>query len=123
MNLVDSCGWLEYFADGPNAAAFAPALEKSAQLLVPTICLAEVFKVICRQRGEGPALSAIAHMRQGTVVDLSAAIALRAGKVMVEERLPLADSIIMATAREHRAVIWTQDEHFKGRPEARYFKP
>jgi len=43
MNLVDSCGWLEYFADGPNAGFFAPPLEDADKLIVPTICVLEVF--------------------------------------------------------------------------------
>jgi predicted nucleic acid-binding protein len=114
MNLVDSCGWLEYFADGPNADFYAPALEDPGSLLVPTICLLEVFKRILQQRGEDEALQAAAAMHQGLVVSLDAPIALRAARISHDLKLPLADSVIMATAQSYSATIWTQDSHFKG---------
>jgi predicted nucleic acid-binding protein len=114
MNLVDSSAWLEYFADGPNADAFAQALEATDDLIVPTICLYEVFKAALRQRGESAALSAIALMRQGHVVDLTERIALLAANLSLQTKLPMADSVILATARIHDAHIWTQDEDFDG---------
>ncbi len=114
MNVVDSSGWLEYFADGPNASFFAPAIERPARLLVPSLSLFEVFKRIYRQRGEGPALQAVALMAQGTVVDLDAALALVAARTSAELKLPLADSVILATARLHGAMLWTQDADFAG---------
>ncbi len=67
MNLVDSCGWLEYLADGDNAEFYARAILDVDQLLVPTICMYEVFKVVQRQRGEDIALQAVALLRQGRV--------------------------------------------------------
>lgn len=70
MNLVDSCGWLEYFADGPNSDFFAPAIENVDDLIVPTICILEVFKRVLQQRDEDSALKAVALMEQGKVVDL-----------------------------------------------------
>jgi predicted nucleic acid-binding protein len=114
MNLVDSSAWLEYFADGPNADAFAQAVEATDDLIVPTICLYEVFKAVLRQRGESAAFSAIALMRQGRVVDLTERIALLAADLSLQTKLPMADSIILATARMHDAHIWTQDEDFDG---------
>lgn len=117
MNLVDSCGWLEYLADGPNAGFFAPAVEKTDKLLAPSICILEVFKRVLRQRGEDAALQAAALMQQGQVVDLDAAIAVTAAKIGHEMKLPLADAVIVATARAHNAVIWTQDadlQHVSG---------
>jgi toxin FitB len=114
MNVVDSSAWLEYFADGPNADAFSQAVEAVDQLIVPTICLYEVFKTVLRQRGESAALSAIALMRQGRVIPLTERIALLAADVSLQTRLPMADSIILATARVHRAHIWTQDADFDG---------
>lgn len=114
MNLVDSSAWLEYFADGPNADAFAQALEATDDLVVPTICLYEVFKAVLRQRSESAAFSAIALMRQGRVVDLTERIALLAADLSLQTKLPMADSIILATARMHDAHIWTQDEDFDG---------
>lgn len=112
MNVVDSSAWLEYFADGPNAGVFAEPLRETATLVVPAITIYEVFKVVCRQRGEDAALQAAALMQQGTVVELSASLALVAAKTSLELGLPMADSIILATARLHSALLWTQDEHF-----------
>lgn len=114
MNVVDSSGWLEYFADGPNAAFFAPAIEATRDLLVPTLSLFEVFKRVLQQRGEDQALQAVALMQQGRVVDLTAAIALAAAKSGIERRLPMADSIMLATAQTHGAAFWTQDADFEG---------
>ena len=120
MNVVDSSAWLEYFADGPNASFFAPAIEAVEQLLVPSIVLLEVFKRIFQQRGEGLALYAIAQMQQGQVVDLDAALALTAARFGVEAKLPLADSVVLAAARHHDAQLWTQDSDFEGLPQVHY---
>jgi predicted nucleic acid-binding protein len=114
MNVVDSSAWLEYFANGPNAEFFAAAIEKATELLVPSLTLYEVFKRVLQQRDEGTALQAIAVMQQGAVVDLDAPLALEAARLSVELRLPLADSMILATARSHAAILWTQDADFKG---------
>ena len=114
MNLVDSCGWLEYFADGLNADFYAAAMEDPGSLLVPTICLLEVFKRVYQQRGEDAALQAAAAMHQGLVVPLDATLALKAARISSDLKLPLADSVILATAQIYRGVIWTQDTHFKG---------
>lgn len=120
MNVVDSSGWLEYFADGMNAKFFAPAIEDTRQLLVPTLSLCEVFKRVLGQRGEGPALQAIALMQQGQLVELSPSIALSAAKLSVELKLPMADSIMLATARGHEATLWTQDSDFEKVSGVRY---
>ena len=120
MNVVDSSAWLDYFADGPNAAAFAEPLCDPATLIVPVITLYEVFKVVLRQRGEDAALQAVALMQQGTVVELTAPLALEAARTSAESGLPMADSIILATARQYDATLWTQDDHFKGIESVRY---
>ena len=121
MNVVDSSGWLEYFADGPNANHFAAPLGNVAELLVPSITLYEVFKVVCRQRGEDAALQAAAMMQQGRVIELTSSIALLAAKLSLDVKIPMADSIILATAQTHDAVLWTQDDDFKELPGVRYF--
>jgi len=123
MNLVDSCGWLEYYADGPNADFYAPAIEDTENLIVPVICIYEVFRKILQQRGEAPALQAAALMHQGLVVDLSSPLALSAAKIGIGLKMPLADSIILASARAHNAVVWTQDAHFKDIKDVRYITP
>ena len=113
MNVVDSSGWLEYFADGPNADFFASAIEATTELVVPAISVYEVFKRILQQRSEGEALQAIAVMLRGRVVDLDIQLALTAARASVLYRIPMADSIILATARIHDATLWAQDEHFE----------
>ncbi len=120
MNLVDSSGWLEFFSDGSNAEAFAEPLADVENLIVPVICLYEVFKVVLRQRGENDALQAVAVMEQAKIVDLTPDLALSAARISVDNKLPMADSIIAATAERYSAVIWTQDEDFAGMPSVRY---
>lgn len=92
----------------------------TARLIVPTISLLEVFKRVLQQRGEDAALQAVAHMRQGEVVALDAEIALSAAHLGVTHKLPLADSVMLATARKCSAVLWTQDADFEGIEQVRY---
>lgn len=120
MNVVDSSAWLEYFADGPNAQHFAAPIEKPDDLLVPAITLYEVFKRVAQQRDDGAALQCVAVMQQGSVVDLDAALAICAAAVGLRHRLPLADSIVYATAQRAKATVWTQDADFEGLPGVRY---
>lgn len=120
MNLVDSCGWLEYFGNGGNADFFAPAIEDTERLIVPTICLYEVFKRVMQQWSENEALRAIGVMRQGRCVDLNDSLALSAARLSVELKLAMADSIILTIARQNGATLWTQDGHFEGKPGVRY---
>lgn len=120
-NVVDSSAWLEYFAGSSAADSFAAAIEAVDRLIVPSICLVEVFKVVLRQRGESDALQAIALMQQGSVVDLDSPLALAAAKIGVERKLPLADSIVYATAQLTGAILWTQDADFDGMPDVQFF--
>jgi predicted nucleic acid-binding protein len=121
MNIVDSSGWLAYFADEPNAKHFLAPLNDSASLVVPTVTMYEVFKVILRESCENDALHAIVAMRKGTVVDLTAPLAVAASKLSLEHNLTMADSIILATANEFHAVLWTQDSDFKNMNNVKYF--
>ena len=114
MNIVDSSGWLEYFAEGKNAAFFAPAIEDTEHLIVPTICLYEVFKRLIVQRGENVALVHISDMHQGQIAELTSPIALQAAKLSTDLKIAMADSIILATARAYDATLWTQDADFEG---------
>ena len=120
MNVVDSSAWLAYFADEPNAEFFAPAIEDTELLIVPAICIYEVFKVVLREKGEDEALAAATAMMQGTVVDLDSELAMEAAFFGHKEKLALADSIIYTVAQKQSALLWTQDEHFQGRPDVRY---
>ena len=121
MNVVDSSGWLAYFADEPNADHFLSPLSDSALLVVPTVTIYEVFKVILRETSENEALQAVVAMQKGTVVDLNAPLAIAASKLSIEYNLPMADSIILATAQEFKAILWTQDSDFKNIRNVKYF--
>ncbi len=121
MNIVDSSGWLAYFADEPSAKHFLVPLHDSASLVVPTITIYEVFKVILRESSENEALHAAIAMQKGKVVDLKTSLAIAASKLSIEHDLPMADSIILATAQEFNAVIWTLDSDFKNLSNVKYF--
>ncbi len=121
MNVVDSSAWLEYFAEGANAEHFAKIIETPEELLVPTVTLLEVFKRIAQQRDESTALQYVAVMQQSKVVELDAALALRAAALGIRYKLPLADSIVYATAQAANATVWTQDADFDGLHDVRYF--
>jgi predicted nucleic acid-binding protein len=121
VNLLDSSGWLEFFGNGPHAGEFLPALADLEQLLVPTIVLYEVSKRVTLLRGEGQVAEVVATMRRGRVVDLDTPLALSAAAASVAERLPMADAIILATARRHSATVWTMDSDFEGKAGVRYY--
>jgi len=116
VNVVDSSAWLEYFADGPNAGFFAKPIENTRELLVPSLSLYEVYKRVLQQRGDSDALQVIAVMQQGRLVDLDGNLALQAARLSRAHGLPLADSVMLATARAFEAVLWTQDADFKDLP-------
>lgn len=120
-HVVDSSAWLEYFAGGANASVFREPLLQVDNLIVPTITLFEVFKVVCRQRGEDAAVQAVAAMQQGEAVVLDSGLAMYAAQLSLEHKLPMADSIILATARIHKAEVWTQDNDFEGLRGVHYF--
>lgn len=120
MNVVDSSGWLEFLSDGPNAGYFAPAIERTSDLVVPTLSIFEVFKRILQQRDESQALQAVALMYQGRLADLTAPLAMNAARLSRSARLPMADSIMLATARAYGATFWTQDADFAQMPGVRY---
>ncbi len=120
MNVVDSSGWLEYFADGPNAEFFADSIENLDELIVPAISLYEVFKRVLQQKGESQALEAVAIMMQATVVSIDSKIALHAARLSDSLKIPMADSLILATAREYQATLWTQDSDFESLPDVNY---
>ncbi|MBW2339473.1 MAG: type II toxin-antitoxin system VapC family toxin [Deltaproteobacteria bacterium] len=121
MNIVDSSGWLAYFADEPNAKHFFTPLNDSASLVVPTVTIYEVFKVILRESKENEALQAVVAMQKGTVVDLTTTLAIAASKLSLKHNLPMAESIILATANEFNATLWTQDSDFKNMGGVKYF--
>lgn len=121
MNIVDSSGWLAYFADEPNAEYFLPPLKEHEILVVPVVTIYEVFKVILRECSENEAFQAVVAMQKGRVVELNTELAIAGSKLSLEHNLPMADSIIMATAQQFNAVIWTQDSDFKNMSNVKFF--
>ena len=116
-NVVDSSGWLEYFIDSPRASLFASAIEDTDTLIVPVICIYEVYKKVLRERSEDEGIKVARMMQSGRLIDIDTTLAMEAAR----HRLPLADSLIYATALRYGATLWTQDEHFKDLPGVRYF--
>jgi len=121
MNIVDSSGWLAYFADEPSAKHFHKPLNEPSSLIVPTVTIYEVFKVALRESSENQALQVVAAMLKGKVVDLTSSLAISASKLSLAHNLPMADSVILATAREYDATIWTLDSDFKNIKNVKYF--
>ena len=121
MNVVDSSGWLSYFANEKNSRFFAEPIGRLEELLVPSITLTEVSRIILRESDEETADRAVAHMLQGKVVSLDESLAVDAAYFGVEYKLPLADSIIYATAHRHNATVWTQDADFKDLKNVKYY--
>lgn len=122
MNLVDSCGWLEYFAGGGNSEFFSQAIENVDELVVSTINIYEVFKKILIQRGESDAFKAISLMYQAKVIHVTPEISLYAAQLSYEYKLPMADSLILSSAKTHNAILWTQDSDFKDIEGVKYVK-
>lgn len=120
MNIVDSCGWLAYFADESTADFFAEPIENTGELLVPSICLYEVFKVLLREAGDDKAFQGMGAMLQGKIINLDTEYSLEAATIGLSENLAIADSIIYGAALKHDAVLWTQDAHFKGKANVRF---
>ena len=122
MNVIDSSLWLEYFADTEAGNAVSEIIENTDELIVPTITLYEVFKKLLFERNEDDALFAIAHMRQGKIIELTDELSLFAAKVGKDLKLPMADSIIYATNMSFNCTLWTQDKHFMGLESVNYLK-
>ena len=122
MNLVDSSGWLEYLAEGKNAKLFAPAIEKTDELVVSTINLYEIYKKILSGKDEHSAIQVVGLMQQAKVVEVNSTIAIQAAKFSFEQKIPMADSLIYITAKQNNATVWTQDVDFKDLDGVKYFK-
>lgn len=122
LNVVDSSGWLEYFSDTNRANLFSEAIEKTETLLVPSLSLFEIFKKVYKEKGEDLALRIVAHMQLGKVINLDSRISIYAAKISVENSIPMADSIIYATAKLNKATLWTQDNDFRGLPGVKFFE-
>lgn len=119
MNLIDSCGWLDFVFKGPNAERYSHYL-LDQEVLVPTVVMYEVYKVLSRDATEDLALQAVARMKTMTVAPLTEDIALLAAELALQHRLALADAVVYATARAHEARLVTSDFHFAELPDVEY---
>ena len=120
MNLVDSCGWLEYIADGVNASFLEPALADLPRQVVTSITIYEVCKRVLVQRGQTFADRAVAAMGRGQVAHLDAAGLRLAAIASLRYKLAMADAIIWQTAQAHGAQLYTQDADLKDAPGVQY---
>ncbi len=119
-NVVDSSAWLEFLDDGPNADDFAPAIENTSKLIVPTVVITEVLRRLEASERRQLVPDVLAQMRRGTVVPYDGQLAVEAVVLGRRHRLALADSMIFATARQCLATVWTQDEDFQALPDVEY---
>ena len=122
MNVIDSTFWLEYFSGTEAGNIVSEIIENVDALIVPTITLYEVFKKLLLETNEDDALFAVAHMRQGNVIDLNDELSLSAAKISKDYKIPMADSIIYATAMQFNCILWTQDKHFINLASINYFE-
>ncbi|MCH2450939.1 MAG: type II toxin-antitoxin system VapC family toxin [Gracilimonas sp.] len=121
MNVLDSSGWLEFFTDDKHADVFEPIIENDEQLLVPSICFYEVYKVLNRELGKSKALDGIALMANGKEISVDQEIALTAALINAERKLSMADSMIYAIAQKYDAELWTLDSDFEGLEGVNYY--
>lgn len=115
--VLDSSCWVEYFNDSNRAELFSSTVESPERLIVPIITIYEVTKKLKRELSASVAAFAEAVMCRGQVV----AVDLTLIRLAVNFNLPLADSLIYATAQARHATLWTQDSHFDGLAGVRYF--
>ena len=122
MIILDSSCWLEYFLNGKRADSYAAIIEEKGEVIVPAIVLHEVFKVAMRASGEDSALAVAGILQQFPIILVDENIAMFSAKIGQQYDLAMADSMILATAQIHHAILWTQDADFKGRANVKYFE-
>ena len=122
MNVVDSSCWIEFAEDSPVKKWIAPIIENLDDLLVPTIVLYEVYKKLSATKGAAYADKFAKGMLNAEIIPLDPELSLIAANISQKYKLPMADSIIYATTKQHNAVLWTTDQHFDGLPNVRYFE-
>ena len=122
MILVDTCGWIEWLAEGALADSFAPYMKDPAELLVPTTVQYELYKWVKRESDETTALDTIALADNSLIVPLNTEIALMAADLTLSHELAFADAVIYASAKKYQAELITSDDHFEGLPGVTYFE-
>lgn len=120
MNILDSSCWLEYLSDGKKVKKISQVIENTKLLMVPSISIYEVFKKVLSFSNENQALQIVALMQQAKVVDLDISISMLSAKLSLQYKLPLADSIMLASAKYYKATLWSFDSDFKNIPGVKY---
>ncbi len=120
MNVVDSCGWLEYIADGSNTPFFEAAILDESHLLVPSIVVFEVVKRLLILNEREAAQSFLSVMQRCRVEHLAPTELAGAAETALKYKLAMADAIIWQTAQLHQAQLFTQDVDLKDLPGVRY---
>lgn len=121
MIVVDSSGWIEFFLDGPKAGIYARYLQHPEKILTPVIVVYEVYKKVKRERGEQLAKLCLAQIEKTQIVPITQTIALLAADLSLEFSLPMADALVLATARAQKSELITSDSDFQNIPGARVF--
>ncbi len=122
MNIVDSCGWLEWFTDSNLADLYLEYLDDQENLLIPAIVLYEVYKILKREIGEEKALLAAGYMKNSQIIPLDETLALAAADISLKDNLAMADAIIVAVSRSHNCTIITSDSDLKDQPNVHYIQ-
>ena len=124
MILIDSYGWIEYFANGPLAESYATFIEEAnaENTVTPTIVIYEVYKRIKSVKGEQKALEAYAQMSRTKIVELTSSLSLKAADTSITLDLGMVDSIVVATAKAYNAEIVTSDEHLKSLEKVKFIQ-
>ena len=117
---LDSSAWIEISHGGPNAKSFLKAVDDVTQVIVSTITLYEVWKYAMANADESRARQFLGMLQRGCVVSPDPEIAIAAADLSIRHKMAMADSLIYATALAHEALLWTQDEDFKGLPHVKY---
>ena len=121
MNIVDSSLWIEYFLENDIDQSIIDAINDTDNLYIPVISLYEVYKKFLSIGDNERATIAIAIMRNTTVIGIDPQLAVLAAQLSKLHKLPMADSIIYATAIMRDAEIYTQDKHFENLDRVHYF--
>jgi predicted nucleic acid-binding protein len=114
--VLDSSGWLEFLTSDAKADSFAPYLEGSVTLLVPTVVLYEVRKILLLKEGKTAADIFLSDALRRIIVSFDEDLALLAVELSIDYKLPMADAIIYATAQHHQAQLVTADARFANLP-------
>lgn len=122
--VVDSSGWVEFLWGEPNCGPFLEAMRRADPLVIPAVCIYEVYKATLTRVDLETANDAVVIMREHAFVQpLDESLAIAAARLSAQSGLAMADAMIFETALRHRAELWTLDADFEGMPGVHYVAP